>query len=201
MTEYTRPEDIEITDELVADSFKKKKLREGVMKLRVTKAKDVVAKTGSYMEILTLNPVDLDDDVRSPPIRVNFVYPFRNEEYTDDEGNEHAAPDTQWVCEKYLKATQSDVPAYAKRNSEDKSYETVEGEVLTEPEGKTYNKGVRKQYLGLIRDRFRDGDLFIHDELYGRVTWNKRGWPEITDFFSEPPVGEEIITENFGIKE
>jgi len=193
------PEDleIEITDESAAQTFKRKKLRAGVMKMRCTRATSEVAKTGSFVTKRTWAPVDEDDNVRGPTFVDRLTYPFANPEFVKENGQPHTAPNTANICYGYLKAVDTETPLRARWQPDTKNYETPDGDFLDPEDGKLYNAKVNKDLLFTLRDRLKDADLFIGDECYIRVAYSTTGWPEAKFYMADAPADEEVIVDNF----
>ena len=204
MAEYTKVDpstiNIDITDEMVENTYKAKRLRQGVMKARCTRAENVIAGTGSYMGKLVFNPVDENDTVKGPAVSTNFVYPFANGDHTKEDGSQHEAPDTAKRCQRYLLSADPDLPRLARWRPETKDFETPDGDVLDGEDGRLYNLGVRKQYTEELKARLMDADRVLGGYVNTRVVWNDKNYPDIATFYAEPPSDAELIVDNFGVK-
>jgi len=190
----TIPETINWSEDDVAKALSFPKLREGWMEFVVQGAKTAVTKRGHLSIILTVAPVDLEGQAKSPSIRHQLTLPLTNPEV---EG--HTAPRTFGFVQSYLVATNPDTFGRFPKSVGNGIFLGVDGQEMDLDEYKIVKEAMTKKVLDEIKGRWANLNAFEGETFYGLVEANgdQGQYRNIGKLQGELPDGVEAITSDF----
>ncbi len=173
MTNQHLPEDIDLTDDVVAKFSKRRRLREKqwfAFQIQPGVEKTASGK-GHLMLVMQCAPMTDPEDGSStttPMVRNNLCLPFFNPLFTSEDGKAHEVPDTAGLCLGFVRAIIGpEIPKYPFRDKKLGNRWVFNGEQIADEEVDEKKKEVNSMVAEILRRWWKDPTDLEGHRFYG----------------------------------